>query len=404
MLRRTQENGCAMARIALRGVTKSFRDAAVLSSVSLDIDDGEFLTLVGPSGCGKTTLLRIIAGLESQDSGDVIIGNHNVDALAPKQRDVAMVFQSYALYPYMTVAENISLPLVMRRMTAWQRLPVLGRLMPGAPRARDDIARDVGAVAEALAIGHLLKRRPAQLSGGQRQRVALARAMVRRPKAFLMDEPLSNLDAKLRVQARAEIAELHRTLGTTFVYVTHDQAEAMTMSDRVAVMLGGHLLQVAPPQTIYDDPATLEVARFIGTPEINVAPARVRADRCIETLGRAWPLMPDAHAGTEVLVGIRPEALRLETGEGNDRFAQITGTLRHRELLGCETLLHVAVDGIHKPVVARIDPIAGHALKLGQPVKLTVDPARALVFAADGRRIAARIAQPARRLVEVAHG
>ena len=174
-----------MAEIAIRNVAKSFRDTAVLNGVSLDIEDGEFLSLVGPSGCGKTTLLRIIAGLELQDAGDVMIGGQNVDALPPKQRDVAMVFQSYALYPYMTVAENVALPLVMRRMTAWQRMPLCGRFVPGAAEARSQIDREVQAVAQSLAIGHLLARRPAQLSGGQRQRVALARAMVRRPKAFL---------------------------------------------------------------------------------------------------------------------------------------------------------------------------------------------------------------------------
>jgi multiple sugar transport system ATP-binding protein len=403
MLRRIRPNGRAMAGITLRGVTKSFRDAAVLGGVSLEIEDGEFLTLVGPSGCGKTTLLRIIAGLEPQSGGDVTIDGRNVDALPPKQRDVAMVFQSYALYPYMTVAENIALPLSMRRMTAWQRFPLLGRLVPGASAARDGIARDVRAVAESLAIGHLLGRRPAQLSGGQRQRIALARAMVRRPKAFLMDEPLSNLDAKLRVQARAEIAELHRALGTTFVYVTHDQAEAMTMSDRVAVMLGGRLLQVAPPQEIYDDPATLDVARFIGTPEINVFPGRVRADRCIEVVGGSWPLMPDAAAGTEVLVGVRPEAWSVDQSESHGRFAQFAGIVRHRELLGSETLVHVAVDGIAKPVIARVDPVAGGRLRLGQAVRLNADPERARVFATDGRRIAARVV-PARRLAEVVHG
>jgi multiple sugar transport system ATP-binding protein len=393
-----------MAGIAIRNLAKSFRDTAVLNGVSLDIKDGEFLTLVGPSGCGKTTLLRIIAGLELQDVGDVLIGDHSVDALPPKRRDVAMVFQSYALYPYMTVAENIALPLMMRRLTAWQRLPLVGHLVPGAQRTRAEIADEVHAVAKSLAISHLLARRPAQLSGGQRQRVALARAMVRRPKAFLMDEPLSNLDAKLRIQARAEIAELHRSLGSTFVYVTHDQAEAMTMSDRVAVMMGGKLLQVAPPQTIYDEPATLDVARFIGTPEINILPAAVRADQSIEVLGRPWPLLVDESFGSAITVAVRPEAWVLESAEGHGRPAPLSGTIRHLELLGSETLVHVAVEGLDSSIVARVDPIAGAGFKLGQLTKLVADSARALVFGASGERLAVRAPLPAPRLAEVVHG
>jgi multiple sugar transport system ATP-binding protein len=299
-----------MASVRLRDIRKAFRETQILHGVSLDVADGEFLTLVGPSGCGKSTLLRIIAGLDQHDEGVVLIGERPVDHLPPKARDVAMVFQSYALYPYMTVAENIALPLVMRRMNAWQRLPFVGRVLPGTAAQRHAIAEETGEVARVLGISQLLERRPAQLSGGQRQRVALGRAMVRHPQAFLMDEPLSNLDAKLRVQARAEIAELHRRLGATFIYVTHDQAEAMTMSDRVAVMMGGRLLQVAPPQEIYDRPATLEVARFVGTPEINVLPAQVRNDGAVEIFGRAWPVELNVEAGAAVHVAIRPRRSR----------------------------------------------------------------------------------------------
>jgi len=378
-----------MASISLRTIRKTFRDTPVLHGVSLDIADGEFLTLVGPSGCGKTTLLRIIAGLETQDEGDVFIGPSMVDDLPPKARDVAMVFQSYALYPYMTVAENIGLPLEMRRLSMLQRLPLAGALMPGGRAIRAGIDTDVKAVAEGLGIGHLLARRPAQLSGGQRQRVALARAMVRRPKAFLMDEPLSNLDAKMRGQARTEISELHRTLGSTFVYVTHDQAEAMTMSDRVAVMMGGRLLQVAAPQVIYDDPQDLAVATFIGTPEINTLPGRIGADGRVEVVGTPWPVAVGGQPGAEVTVAIRPEALMVVTSAAASGIA-ISGTIRHVEMLGAETLVHVIASPLIRPLVTRVEPSVGTTLRIGEPITLSTDPRRVLVFGKDGQRIADR--------------
>jgi multiple sugar transport system ATP-binding protein len=387
-----------MAGISLRGIRKRFRDTPVLHGVSLDIADGEFLTLVGPSGCGKTTLLRIIAGLETQDDGDVFIGPTMVDDLPPKARDVAMVFQSYALYPYMTVAENIGLPLEMRRLSMVQRLPLAGGLMPGARTIRAGIDADVKAVAEGLGIGHLLARKPAQLSGGQRQRVALARAMVRRPKAFLMDEPLSNLDAKMRVQARTEISELHRTLGSTFVYVTHDQAEAMTMSDRVAVMMGGHLLQVAAPQVIYDDPQDLAVATFIGTPEINTMPGRIGADGRVEVIGTPWPVSVGGQPGAEVTVAIRPEALVVATPAATGAIA-ISGTIRHVEMLGAETLVHVVTSPLTRPLVTRVEPSVGATLKIGDPIDLSADPRRVLVFGKDGRRLASRLPNAAPQAV-----
>jgi multiple sugar transport system ATP-binding protein len=211
-----------MAQLSLSNLTKSYGQTPVLRDVSLEIAHGEFLTLLGPSGCGKSTLLRIMAGLEVQDGGSLAIGDRNVDGLRPRARDVAMVFQSYALYPHMTVGANMALPLRMRRLSVWQRLPLLGRFLPGTRRTGAEIDTTVGETANALGIGHLLGRKPGQLSGGQRQRVAVGRAMVRNPAVFLMDEPLSNLDAKLRVQMRTEIKELHRRLGVTFVYVTHD--------------------------------------------------------------------------------------------------------------------------------------------------------------------------------------
>jgi multiple sugar transport system ATP-binding protein len=392
-----------MASVRLSEIRKAFRDTQILHGVSLDIANGEFLTLVGPSGCGKSTLLRIIAGLEQQDTGEVAIGERTVDHLPPKARDVAMVFQSYALYPYMTVAENIALPLVMRRMNAWQRLPFVGRVLPGTVARRRTITEETNTVAGMLGISQLLARKPAQLSGGQRQRVALGRAMVRHPQAFLMDEPLSNLDAKLRVHARAEIADLHRRLGATFIYVTHDQAEAMTMSDRVAVMMGGRLLQVAPPQQIYDQPATLEVARFVGTPEINVLPGHARSDGAVEVLGRAWPIEVDEGAGAPVSVAIRPEALALDGGEQRGRTPPLAGTIRNIERLGSETLIHVAVDQLAAPLIARVDPASGGALSLQRAVVLTASAASVSVFDAHGRRLAQHPVQPV-RLAEAAHG
>ena len=379
-----------MAGVEIAAVSKSFGGTSALRDVSLDVLAGEFLTLVGPSGCGKSTLLRIIAGLETQDRGEVRIAGRLVDGVPPKQRDVAMVFQSYALYPYMTVAENLALPLEMRRLTAGQRLPLLGRFLPGAKAARRQIDRELGAVAEALGIGHLLARRPAQLSGGQRQRVALGRAMVRQPQVFLMDEPLSNLDANLRVETRTEIAELHRRLATTFIYVTHDQVEAMTMADRVAVMLAGEIIQIAPPQQIYDTPADLRVAQFIGTPKINVLAGQIHGAGAIDVLGGVWPLNVSGATTGRVSIGIRAEGWELACGARK----QIQGLLvearvRHLEHLGAETLVHLTTRDGDLAIVARVEPAAAAGLSIGVAVTLRAKPERVLVFDAAGKRLTA---------------
>ena len=238
-----------MAGLSITSVTKRFGETEVLKGVTLDVADSEFVSLVGPSGCGKSTLLRIIAGLEDPTHGKIFIGGEDVTGVRAADRNLSMVFQSYALYPHLTVAENIAVPLRMRSLSASQRLPVIGPFLPGAKDRSAQIASAVNDAAEMLEIGALLDRKPGQLSGGQRQRVALGRALVRNPAAFLLDEPLSNLDAKLRVQTRAEIAQLHRRLNATFVYVTHDQVEAMTMSDRIAVMMDGEILQCDAPST-----------------------------------------------------------------------------------------------------------------------------------------------------------
>lgn len=373
-----------MAEVEFRGISKSFGSGAVLSDVFLDIRDGEFVSLLGPSGCGKTTLLRILAGLETQDQGEVLIAGREVSELAPKRRDVAMVFQSYALYPYMSVAENIALPLVMRRLSTLERFPGLARMLPSARAKRRQIGEEVAAVAGSLGIGDYLRRRPSQLSGGQRQRVALARAMVRRPAAFLMDEPLSNLDAKMRVKARTEIADLHRRLGATFIYVTHDQTEAMTMSDRVAVMLDGRILQVDTPQALYAHPNSLVVASFIGTPEINLLEATVRQDGKLDVAGRIWPIAAAAEPGATIKLGVRPEALL--PGAIPDH-CQLGGVVRHVEHLGSDILVHVELQGMAHRLVARLEPAQSERLSVGASLSLSVPTDRVLAFSDVGARV-----------------
>ena len=338
--------------VRLAGIAKQFGATSVLRDIDLDIRAGEFITILGPSGCGKSTLLRIIAGLEPQSAGTVTIDGVSMDGLPPDRRDIAMVFQSYALYPHLTVAENIAVPLRMRRLTRLQRLPG-ARALPAVRR--------IGAVDRAtpcrpsrprLRLESLLDRKPAQLSGGQKQRVALARAMVRQPKAFLMDEPLSNLDAELRVHMRAEIAQLHRQLGATFIYVTHDQAEAMTMSDRVAVILEGALRQIASPGELYRDPDDLRVAQFVGTPRINVLPA-VATAAGIDVLGTPLARHSGLPAGTRLQVAVRPERLTV-TADMAGRPGQVV----YRENLGSDLFLHVALDGAPAPAIVRCDSSA----------------------------------------------
>ena len=386
-----------MAAISIQNVSKSFGATPVLHDVSLDIADGEFVTLLGPSGCGKSTLLRLIAGLDSADGGNITIGDTDVTALPPKSRDVAMVFQSYALYPHLSVFDNIAVPLRMRRLSTLQRLPLIGTLGRARRAVDEAIAADVRRVAETLGISALLQRKPGQLSGGQRQRVAVGRAMVRKPQAFLMDEPLSNLDAKLRVHMRTEFTQLHRSLATTFVYVTHDQAEAMTMSTRVAIMLGGRVLQVASPDDIYHQPVDLRVAEFVGSPRINLLRGWVERDHV--RLARAHhhglgirsaetdvlPLAVDAALGSEVRIGFRPEAAFLTDPE----HAALRGAVTHVENLGSDWLVHVACAPSDAPLIVRVPPgtpksSAGHNVGIhfgaGMPL---------LAFCAEGRRLKA---------------
>ncbi len=372
-----------MAEIQIRGLRKAFDGTEVLKGVDLTIQDGEFISLVGPSGCGKSTLLRVIAGLEPQSSGEVHIDGVSADGVRPSARNLAMVFQSYALYPHLTVFDNIAVPLRMKRLSALQRLPILGRLMPGRRRTEHGIRADVERVAEQLEISPLLKRKPGQLSGGQRQRVAVGRAIVRQPRAFLFDEPLSNLDAKLRVHMRAEIAQLHRQLKTTFIYVTHDQAEAMTMSGRIAVMIGGELIQVGTPSAIYEDPRDIRVAEFIGTPKINVFPGRIGGGR-LEVLDHPLSVATPAPEG-ECRVCVRPE--RIELGAPG----VFSGTVAHLENLGSEAFVHIASPGLATPVVARVNDPA-KLPSLGSPVGYGFAPDAVRVFDTGGKRVAASVA------------
>jgi multiple sugar transport system ATP-binding protein len=361
------------ARLTIGGV-------AILRDVSLAVAPGEFVALLGPSGCGKTTLMRVVAGIQAPDAGRVRIGGRDVTRAHPADRDVAMVFQNYALYPHLTVAQNIAVPLAMRRLNAWQRAPLVGR-WAGA-RARAAIAADVARVAGPLGLSALLDRRPAQLSGGQRQRVALARAVVRHPAVFLLDEPLSNLDAALRVTTRREIVEVHRRAGAATVYVTHDQAEALTMADRVAVMERGEILQLGTPEEIYREPADLRVARFIGSPRINLLPGFVDDAGTVTLAGMPTALRSAARG--PVTVAVRPEDLRPDA----QGFA---AQVEHGEYLGDHALLHLRLH--EAALVLRAAPDT--RVRPGEALRIGFDPARALLFGADGRRLPVALREPA---------
>jgi multiple sugar transport system ATP-binding protein len=336
-----------MAVVELEHLGKIYPDGTrAVNDLNLDISDGEFVVLVGPSGCGKTTALRMVAGLEEISEGVLKIGDRVVNDMTPRERDIAMVFQSYALYPHLTVYDNIAFSLKLHKIP------------------KDEIDRRVKDASRILDLDPYLKRKPRALSGGQRQRVAMGRAIVRNPSAFLMDEPLSNLDAKLRVQMRAEISALQRELGVTTLYVTHDQVEAMTMGDRVAVMRKGELQQVADPQTLYDDPVNLFVAGFIGSPAMNLLEATVGRDNGSlyvqagserialdnETLAQHPAIQ--AFVGRDVVLGIRPEDLEdRELAGATEQGAQLHGTVTLREALGSEVMVHFGVDA--RPAVTQ---------------------------------------------------
>ena len=379
-------------RVAIRGLEKSFGETRVLRGIDLEIRAGEFITVLGPSGCGKTTLMRIIAGLERQDAGDIEIDGQRVDALRPSERDIAMVFQSYALYPHLSVFDNIALPLRMRRLNWRQRLPGMRRIASGARSIEQGIGQRVHEVASLLQIEPLLARKPAQLSGGQKQRVAVGRAMVREPRVFLMDEPLSNLDAELRVHMRAEIAQLHRRIGVTFLYVTHDQAEAMTMSDRILVMMEGRALQFAAPGQVYADPADLQVARFVGSPRINTLPARATGRGSIEVRGLLCPLDTGLPADTRLTLALRPAAIPVSL-DRSDRGLEVR--IVHRENLGSDLFLHCRAEGVETTLIARENPALADRFPLGAALWIGLPAEHALVFDEAGRRVSVRDAQRA---------
>src|SRR4051812_25181238 len=386
-----------MAEITLRGVTKRYPDGTeAVKAIDLDIRDGEFMILVGPSGCGKSTALRMIAGLEEISEGDLIIGGERVNDLAPRDRDIAMVFQNYALYPHMTVRDNMGFALKLGKVD------------------QNEINQKVEEAARILDLEAHLDRKPANLSGGQRQRVAMGRAIVRDPRAFLMDEPLSNLDAKLRVQMRTEVARIQQRVGTTTVYVTHDQTEAMTLGDRVAVMRAGIIQQVASPKTLYEDPANLFVAGFIGSPAMNFLPSTVENDTIKLPFGEAplpGELRGKLSSGKEVIAGMRPEHFE-DAGVAEERGIKgmkFTAEVSVVESMGSELYAYFDVKGAAHTaelddlaedaglkelpgqsggdataVVARLDPTSRAAP--GKSIELVLDTSRIQLFDPSGGR------------------
>jgi multiple sugar transport system ATP-binding protein len=360
-----------MARIELRNVQKEFQGFSVIKGVDLQINDQEFVVFVGPSGCGKTTLLRMIAGLEEISGGDFMIDNVRANDVPPDKRGLAMVFQSYALYPHMTVADNIGFALKMAKV----------------PKA--EIDAKVREAAQMLQLDKLLDRRPKALSGGQRQRVAIGRAIVRNPKGFLLDEPLSNLDAALRVQMRTELVKLNRQLATTMIYVTHDQIEAMTMADRIVVLNAGRIEQVGSPLELYHNPANLFVAGFIGSPKMNMIMGEVTANdgRAVTVAipdGRPLTVAADrvdVAPGATVTFGVRPEHMHVSQSGAIDGIADVV------EHLGNETLVYVKrPDG--SMLIVKEDDLFG--IRAGEPVRLSPIPERAALFASDGNALVQR--------------
>ena len=373
-----------MAEIELKSISKSFGSTEVIKSLDLSISNGEFITIVGPSGCGKSTLLRIIAGLENQSTGDVEIDGNVVNNTRASERDLAMVFQSYALYPHLTVQQNLMVPLKLRRLSFLERFPIIGWFMPNRRSKLDEIVSKVQAASETLQITHLLDRKPGQLSGGQQQRVAVGRAMVREPVAFLMDEPLSNLDAGLRVHMRAEISELHRDLKTTFIYVTHDQAEALTMSDRMAVMMDGEILQLDTPHEIYNNPSTIRVAEFVGSPKINILNGQYDEKDNLNCFGiKITDSIKLAQKGN-VSVGIRPEHMELVSSNDKKTFK---GDIVYRENLGSDIFLHLAVNEGEQKIIVRSEPSKVINAAVGDQVMIGWDEQKVMVFDVDGKNV-----------------
>jgi multiple sugar transport system ATP-binding protein len=361
-----------MANVVLKDVRKAHGQTEILKGIDLEVDDGEFIVFVGPSGCGKSTLLRVIAGLESITSGSLSIDNQVVNDLPPSKRGVSMVFQSYALYPHMTVRENISFGLRL------------------AKAGKTDIAQAVDQAAEILQLSALLDRKPKELSGGQRQRVAIGRAIVRKPGVFLFDEPLSNLDAALRVHMRVEIAKLHQDLGKTMIYVTHDQVEAMTLADRIVVLNAGRIEQVGTPLELYSSPKNIFVAGFIGSPKMNFIDVKpIRSEN-----GESQVRLPCSNAiqvpvapsllelNRKLAVGIRPEHITVAQNASDNK---LTGTVKVVERLGDVSYLHVETNRYTDPLMMRVSPDSNY--KVGDDIRISLPRAHCYVFAEDGQRI-----------------
>jgi multiple sugar transport system ATP-binding protein len=354
-----------MSSVSFRKLEKSYGALRIVKGIDLEIADREFVVLVGPSGCGKSTTLRMLAGLESISGGEIRIGDRVVNKLPPRERDIAMVFQDYALYPHKTVYDNMAFSLKVRGVAA------------------ADAKARIAQAAEMLGIGQLLERRPSQLSGGQRQRVAMGRAIVRRPQVFLFDEPLSNLDAKLRGQVRTEIKRLHQTIGTTIIYVTHDQVEAMTLADRIVILKGGEIEQVGTPDEVYNRPASVFVGGFIGSPAMNFAKATIRGGGIAFDGGASMPLHAGAGGaasaleGRDVIVGIRPEHF-VPAMEG----PTLSGRVLVVEPLGSDTLVHFVLgkSTLTARVAPEIRPIPGETMSIG------IDPSRIHLFDAETER------------------
>ena len=362
-----------MARLEINNLTRTFGAFTATDNISLQIEDGEFLVLLGPSGCGKTTLLRMIAGLLEPTSGSIVVDGRDITALPARKRDLAMVFQSYALYPHLTVAKNLAFPLKVRGMS------------------KTEIAQRVQHAAETVEIAHLLDRKPKELSGGQRQRVAVARALVREPQAFLMDEPLSNLDAKLRTATRRELAALHRRLGATFIYVTHDQVEAMTMATKIALLNAGKVEQYGTPKELYDTPSSVFAAGFLGSPAMNLLDATLTATAgsiSVFAQGVEAVLWAGDTPDREIVLGVRPEHLTIfPTGSHHavpTSGAAMRGTVELIENLGREQLVHCRV-GENRVVVACARE---EAHEVGEPVVIAAEAERVHLFdRASGRRL-----------------
>ena len=367
-----------MAGLTLKGIKKIYpgNEYYSVKDFNMEIADKEFIVLVGPSGCGKSTTLRMIAGLEEISEGELCIDGNLVNDKAPKDRDIAMVFQNYALYPHMTVYENMAFGLKLKKV----------------PKA--EIDEKVRKAAKVLEIEDLLKKKPKQMSGGQRQRVALGRAIVRQPKVFLMDEPLSNLDAKLRVQMRAEISKLHKELQTTFVYVTHDQTEAMTMGTRIVIMNKGEIMQVDTPQNAYDDPQNLFVAQFIGSPQMNILKAVVaeEAGEVVAKVGELNIKLSENHQkslksenqiGKDVYVGIRPAGINMLSKEDNASGTVFEEKIIVAEMMGSETFLHLDTQG--NRIVSRID--AHHKVAAGDKVRLEIPVDKISLFHGETEKV-----------------